>query len=240
MQHVSLRQSALVALVTLGAWGEPASPTASTTAAAAARPTPRVWDVPRPIEAIDVPQRVEAGGMPVTMHAVRSKASAGELHRYFLEQFIAAGLFVSPKVQQLSAHPQVTGLDPQTRIAYTIFLQENPDRTTTAIFTETYTAEQKRPPTEGRFAPVMPGSTGLVVSRTEGAETLSYRAKATVEQARAFYAEVLGRDGYSQPLPMQFERQIDVLTVHARPVGDQVSVSVIHTQAGRGARPAVP
>lgn len=155
---------------------------------------PRVWDVPGAIEAIDVPGRTVVGGVPVAMHAVRSKLDAPSLERSFRAQFEQAGLWLGP-MTQLTRHRQVTGLDVDTLVSYSVFLQENPDKSTTVILSETFIGERQEPGGV-KFAPVMPGATGVVTARTEGAELAAYRVKAKPAEVRAFYAETLAKAGW--------------------------------------------
>src|SRR4051812_16253982 len=174
MHAISIRQTALALSVLLAGVAHAAAP--------------RVWDVPDVLEAVDVPGRTVTGGVPVTMHAVRSKQDAASLERWFRGEFERAGLWVG-KTTQLTVHRQVTGLDVDTFVSYSVFLQENRDRSTTVILSETYLAEASTGGGEApKFAPVMPGAQSVVVAHTEGTELASYRVKAKPDAVRAFYA----------------------------------------------------
>lgn len=195
-----------------------------------ARVVPRVWEVPRSLEVIDVPGRTEALGMPVGIHAVRSAEKVDALERHFRRQFQEAGLFLPPPqhVVPLTREVQVTGLDPDTYIAYTVFLQPNPDGTTTVILTEAFLAERRRMNKEDAFAPVMPGASGVLVSRTESTAVLQYSVKAGPDEARKFHVQTLGKEGYREVEPGVFQRGADVLRVTARPLGDgELAVVVV-------------
>ncbi|MFL5352208.1 hypothetical protein [Archangium sp.] len=187
-----------------------------------ARVVPRVWAVPRVLEAIDVPGRTEALGMPVSMHAVRSGEKVEALELHFRRQFQEAGLFLPPPqdVVPLTREVQVTGLDPDTYIAYTVFLQPNPDGTTTVILTEAFLAERRRMEKEDAFAPVMPGAHGVLQTRTESTAVLQYSVKAGPEEAHRFHVQALAREGYREVEPGVFQHGADVLRVRARPLGD--------------------
>src|SRR5450432_2951367 len=197
-------------------------------AASAQQPAPRMWDVPDALGAVDVPGRVEAAGMPVAMHAVRSKRDAASLEQSFRKQFADAGLYL-PALKPLSVHRQVTGLDVDTFIAYTVFLQENADHTTTAVLTETFIGERKRGVQDVKFAPLMPGAKEMIVTTSEGIEAVSYRVEASADQVKHFYADVLGKAGYTEKSNGQFERASEILRIRVRASERDASVSVLHS-----------
>ncbi len=195
---------------------------------------PHVWNVPEVIDVVDAPGRTEAGGVPVAMHAVRSKASAETLIKVLEEQFSRAGLYLPPANPQLSVHAQVTGLDVDRQIAYTAFLQRNADKTVTVIFTETFMKERKAQAVPE--APVMPGATQVLTSKAETLSSVSYRVKATPEEVRRYYTEVMAAAGFkpSASHPLKFANGKDVWSVSARSVGaGLLGVSVV-----RGVDPA--
>jgi hypothetical protein len=198
----------------------------------------RVWKVPLAIDAVDVPERVIARGLPVAMHAVRSKASLAALEQDLAQQFLAAGLYFPPRgaVTTTSGSPQLTALDPDTFIAYTVFLQPNPDGTTTAIFTETYLAEHQRVAAEGvKFAPVFPGAKNVMVTRSEGVDLLHYRTTASADAIDAFNADAMRKAGYARDAKSGargFRRGGEVLEVTLKPAaGGSTDVLVVHRMA---------
>ena len=220
--------AALGLCVSPGAWADTPTPE---------RPKPRVWDVPRPLEAIDVPGRTEAMGMPVSIHAVRSAESVEALEAHFRRRFQEAGLFLPPRqhVEPISREVQVTGLDPDTFIAYTVFLQKNPDATTTVVLTEAFLGEQRRQAPEDAFVPLMPGARGVFQSRTESTATVQYSVKASREDARSFHSRSLGGAGYRELEPGVFQRGADVLRVSVRPLSeDEVVVVVVKVPDVKG------
>lgn len=198
----------------------------------------RAWTVPQPIGEVEVTDRVQAAGVPVAMHALRSKARWDVVLEDLRRQFIAAGLYLPPArdVPQLSTAPQLTGFDPETKTAYTVFLQRNKDRTTTALFTEAALGEQAKAQPAVTFAPVMPGARAVLLSGTEGLKVASYRVKASVAEVTSFYEEALPRVGFAKEGPGRFVQRDEVLqvTVRAAELGE-VSVGLM-----RGPSPSVP
>jgi hypothetical protein len=204
----------------------------------AGRVRPRLWEVPRAIQAIDVPGRTEALGMPVSIHAVRSQEKVEALEQHFRRQFQEAGLYLPPPqhLVPITRDVQVTGLDPDTYIAYTVFLQPNPDGTTTVILTEAFLAERRREQGSG-FAPMMPGARSPLRSRTEGTEVLQYAVKASLEEVHQFHARALvTQGGYREVEPGVFQRGADVLRVSTQPLDNgEVSVVLLKRQDVKGA-----
>ena len=211
MHEKSLRQTALALSVLLGG--------------VAAAAEPRVFDVPDAVEAVDVPGRTVVGGVPVAMHAVRSRRDAASLQEHFRAEFRKAKLWMGPQTQ-LTVHRQVTGLDVDSLIAYSVFLQENRDRTTTVIISETFVGEQ-RAESGLSFAPQVPGARSVMVARTEGVELASYRTSMTADEVRAFYGETLGKAGWTPEGAGRFRRAGELLEVRvtAREAERVVSLS---------------
>ncbi|MBL8957964.1 MAG: hypothetical protein JNK82_44725 [Myxococcaceae bacterium] len=186
---------------------------------------PRTWEVPGALEAVDVPGRTVAGGMPVAMHAVRSKHDAPFLQAHLLKQFQSAGLWLGPQTQ-LTVHRQVTGLDVDARVVHTVFLQTNPDKSTTVIFSETFAAE-RGPQGRVTFAPLLPGAQKVTLSSTEGVELATYRVRATEGEVHAFYGETLAKAGWVRD-GARWTRGSRSLVVQARQRGDETAVGLTH------------
>jgi hypothetical protein len=207
-----------------------------------ARPVPRVWAVPKPLEVVEVPGRTEALGLPVSIHAVRSAEKVEALESHFRRQFQEAGLFLPPpgQVVPMSNEAQVTGLDPDTYIAYTVFFQPNPDGTTTVILTEAFLAERNRQPKDA-FAPVMPGARAVLQTHTEGSSVLQYSVKASREAVLKFHTQALTSAGYREVSPGVFKRGAEVLRVTPQPSEDgEVVVVVVKLQETVGPLSSTP
>jgi hypothetical protein len=195
---------------------------------------PRIWHVPGAIEAVDVPGRTDAFGTPVAMHAVRSRLPIDQLAGDFVHQFERAGLFIPPAgaLFASSSHLQLTGLDPDTFIAYTVFFQENPDHTTTAILTEAFLAERKRSDGRVEFAPVMPRARDLLVTQNEGLELAHYRVHASPAEIDAFHKQALAQAGYRQIESGVWQHGVDVLKFSFKADDDgAIEVLVMHRRA---------
>lgn len=93
------------------------------------------WDVPGLIAWVDSPGVQISDGVPLSLQMARSKLSVETLLQHFADSFQKAGFFIPPGEEQVRAfqEPQLTALDPEKLIAYTVIFQENPDGTVTLI-----------------------------------------------------------------------------------------------------------
>src|SRR5581483_7933897 len=132
---------------------------------------PRVlkFEVPHVIEQAAVPERLFAADFPVTVHAVRTSEPPESLVRFFDAEFNKAGLFRMPQQQlpEPMRSQSLTGLDTRTLISYTVIFQPNPDRTTTAIISETYMAERAPRAGAPEIAALFPGASQVIRSSSE-------------------------------------------------------------------------
>lgn len=189
---------------------------AAALSASGVTPKKFTWDVPQAIETIEVPGTVEGQGVPMKLHAVKSKASVPDLMAHFRRAFAAAQLYVPPDdhITQVTGNPLLTALDPATKVNFTVIFQPNPDGTTTVILAEAHLAE-RRPPAGQFFAPVFPGGEAPVQSRVaEGVQALTYATRASEKDVLKFYRDALKPSGYEEVAAKKFKRGGDELTVH--------------------------
>lgn len=205
---------------------------------AAAQRLPFTWDVPQVVGAVDVPGVMMADGIPVRIHAVRSKEKPQVLLQHLVDRFLAWGFFIPPVEQQAQPfrQPQLTALDTERLISYTVILQPYPDGTTAVYLGE---ADLSQPPSRSSsFAPIFPGASEVLHSDVEAARSLTYSAAAKQPEVEAFYREELGKAGYSEVEKNLYRNDSDELQVMVRPAkGEQVSVVVIrraNTQTALG------
>lgn len=176
------------------------------------------WDIPQVIEDAPVDGQLDSMGIPVALHAVKTRAKVDELVPHFLAQFAKAGLFVAPPSKQQREAPEMTltGLDPKTRISYTVILQPRPDGTTNLILGEAHLADRVTQPLND-IAPLFPGAKEPVRTNTETARALIYRVTATEKEVLAFYKDSLGKVGYAEAEPGTYQRGDQELRVEVRP-----------------------
>jgi hypothetical protein len=195
----------------------------------AAPPVFRAADlvVPDAIEKMDVPDNLRALGVPVKLRAVRSKQKVEPLLAHFREAFAKAGLFVPEPGELHSAGnlQQVTGLDVLNHNSVSVLLQPNLDGTTTVVVGEAYFHAAKD--ADEAFAPVFPGSAGLIVANLEVGQSMAYSANAAPDEVMDFYRQTLAAIGYRETAPGRFGRKSDELRLWLKPRADETGVVVI-------------
>ena len=156
------------------------------------------WDVPDLIEQTEVPGQVQAAGVPVKIRAAVSKRSAQELLDYYSTAFIKAGLWLPPGNRQYqgSKYPQLTAIDPATKISYSVILQPNADGSTTVIMGTADVSQYPNAAAPDDFAPLFPGAQHVTRTRSEIEQTILFSTTAKAEEVESFYAKTLAGDGY--------------------------------------------
>ena len=205
----------------LGAGGTPAS-----------RPT-FTWDVPRVLETLEVPGVLRADGIPVKLRSVRSAERPQVILQHLVKRFEQAGFFIPPDSQrtQWFKEPQLTALDPERLISYTFLLQPRPDGTTTVVLGEANLGLARREQ-QAAFAPLFPGGSDLMRSEQEGARMLTYLAPAESAQVVAFYAQELGKAGYTETAAGTWRRGGEELRLSVRPArAGRVAVILLNRPA---------
>ena len=188
-----------------------------------------LWDVPGLTQAVEMPGVVVSQGIPVKIRAAHSSWRAENLAQYYMEQFQRAGLYVPPDkdVTTTTTNPQLTALDPDRMIAYTVIFQIHPDKSTTVIQTSANLAlrEAMQAAAVG-FAPIFPGAKGLVQTTIEGTRMVQYTASAPGEEVMEFYRSTLKAAAYKEQDPGDFQKGTEVLRVRALKDGGKTTVSV--------------
>ncbi|MBX5480574.1 MAG: hypothetical protein IRZ16_01815 [Myxococcaceae bacterium] len=183
------------------------------------------WDIPDPIQVVEVPEIVRANGHDVRLAAAVSKRRPQEVAQFYMDLFQRAGLYVAwPESQRSSTiYPQLTGLDTEHLVSYTVILQPNADGTTTIVFG---TTDLSKPTLAQKddFLPLFPGAKGAFRTSTEGMRTITYSVSASGDEVADYYREVLGAEGYVEKPEGTFVRddvRIRLLTA-ASPGGTRV------------------
>lgn len=180
------------------------------------------WDIPQIVERVEVPGVMESEGLPMKLHAVRSKLRRDLLMEHVYRSFENANLYIAPYQPQVSSDPQLTGLDTDRMVAFTVFFQANPDGSTTAILAESHLAERRE--NQRFFAPVHPSAQAPLETKVEGARTLTYGIIVPEKEVYRFYKEMLPKLGFTEEPGMKFRRGDRQITVHysARAEGARV------------------
>lgn len=186
-----------------------------------------LYTPPRAVMSVNVPEELESLGVPLRIEAIKSEAPITELTDYYYKAFIKAGLWVPPLDRQfmIEGGISLTALDPDQKVSYTVIFQPNRDDSVTLIVGVADLFRQKDPQQAKTDVPLLPGARGVVVSRSESGETISYRVKATEEQVRAYYRQALGQLGFEPGDGEWF----------SGPAGQEVQVRALEHQDGAGA-----
>lgn len=164
-------------------------------AVAEAQPAPR-FAVPGAVRSLPAHGKDLARGVPVQLHAVLSSWKLQPLLQHYADTFLAAGLYLPPVATQPKylREPQLTALDVERNVSYTVIFQPHGDGTTTVIYGEAALAE-RGPPDVG--LPVFPGARGVIQTRGEGGRLVSYVARASAAEVSDFYRATLPATGWA-------------------------------------------
>jgi hypothetical protein len=203
-------------------------PPPSKDAQPASRP-PFRWDVPGLIAWVESPGMQISDGVPLNLQMARSKLSVETLLQHFADAFQKAGFFIPPGEEQVRAfqEPQLTALDPEKLIAYTVIFQENPDDTVTLIL-GTSSLSQYKPGNAMAllWAPLPPGAKQLMNTQMEAGQSAAFTVASSKEQVMAFYSDAMKGAGFEQEEPGVFRRGGEVITIYTQQQGDELAVSL--------------
>jgi hypothetical protein len=194
------------------------------------------WDVPRVLDIIDVPGVMLANGIPVRLKAVRSAEKPEPLLQHIVDRWIEWGLFIPPPEEQKQTlqEVQLTAVDPERFITYTVILQPNVDGTTTLYLGEANLSQPPKPTTS--IAPVYPGAEGLMTSDLEVVRSVNYSVRAKEAEVAAFYRTELGKAGFKEVQPGRFRAGSEEVELILKPFQPgTLSVAVMRRTAAPGA-----
>lgn len=190
-------------------------------------------DVPALASRISEADTTEVSGVPVRTRTCVSRQTPLYLKQHFTEAFLKAGLYLSKEAMamQMAKGEQVTGLDVDTRISYTVLLQPGA-RGTTIVLGEAFLGSKPATPKDS-FAPVFPGAGPVTTATFESVRTLSYPVRASPERVREFYRSRLLQAGYKEEAPMVFVSSSQRLTIHVSASGQEQAVFLVAQPIGR-------
>lgn len=197
--------------------------------------------VPGAIGSPTAPSDTMIEGVRVRSSTVVSKLDAQTLKAHFAEVFDKSGLYVAEEVKdiELPNALQVTAVDTDRMVSYTVLLQKGAKKTTTVILTATYLAHAVKTPADA-FAPMIPGATSVEVADVETANTMSYSTTATPAEVKAFYREKFAAMGFQETSELLFDRNNEQISLAVAPGLSTRSVLLIREVTGFAAPPAAP
>jgi hypothetical protein len=198
----------------------------------AEQPAPRPpfrWDVPGLIAWVDSPGMQISDGVPLSLQLARSKLSVETLLQHFADSFQKAGFFIPPGDEQVRAfqEPQLTALDPEKLIAYTVIFQENPDGTVNLILGTSNLSHYTPGNTmQLLWAPLPPGAKQLMNTQMEAGQSAAFTVASSKEEVMAFYGDAMKKAGFEQEEPGVFRRGGEVITLYTQQQEGELAVSL--------------
>lgn len=167
----------------------------------AASANPFLKDVPGGISKPTLAERTVVDGVTIETSTLVSSRDVATLKAHFRARFARSGLYLAEETEELRLKlgEQVTGLDTESLISYTVILQPSGRNATTVIVSSASLGKRETQPLPA-FAPVYPGSGPVTSTQLEWMKSMSYVTTATPAEVRAFYREKLAAQGY-EPLP---------------------------------------
>lgn len=159
------------------------------------------WDLPKVLEATEVPGTFETNNIPSRFHVVVVGLPFQEAYDHFHRSFVLQGLWVAPPDQQMKlgdGQVALTGFHPNDEVSYTVILQPLSGGRTSAILGEAFWKDRTFMPDQQTFAPVYPGAQHLLTQNLESGRALGYRVKAPVKDVTQFYNDALTQGGFTR------------------------------------------
>jgi hypothetical protein len=162
--------------------------------------------------------KTEAGGVNVLQRTCISKERPAELKAFFTLQFKKAGFYIAPEQNYYKPErgEQITALDTETLVAYSAILQQS-DKMTTVVIAAADVGMQSMAQGKTPIAPVFPGGHDLMAYKLEMMSAMVYMAPGTPADIKAFYRDVLKKEGFAEDEDMVFWRKNQRMTVVVAP-----------------------
>lgn len=159
---------------------------------------PFVRDVPGAVSQPTQAEKLVVDGVVIETSTLVSTKDVATLKAHFRALFTRRGLYLAEETAEmkLKLGDQVTGLDPENLVSYTVIMQPSGKNATTLIVSSAELAKRQQKAAQA-FAPVYPGSGPVTSTQLEWMKSMSYPTAATPAEVRAFYREKLTAQGYA-------------------------------------------
>jgi hypothetical protein len=194
-----------------------------------------VFTVPEQIREAEMPGIMNSDGIPVQLKAAVSKESIIALRDYYVAEFTHAGLYIAPgrEQSQPTRYPELTGLDVDRLVSYTVILQPNKDGSTTVIMGTADVSQLTHKTRPSDFAPLPPDATHISRMSTESQQLILFTVKQSEKELNDFYAKTLAGAGYAyNAAEGRYQRKDGWISVGVQNVKDQRYVRLEHGGAG--------
>jgi hypothetical protein len=184
-------------------------------------------------------QRTTIGAIPVIQRSVVSSARVEDLKAYFKDAFEKAGMHLAPIAEKFKPQvgEQVSGLDTENMISYTVFFQPS-GKYTTVVIGAADLGHPKASKGNEAIGPVYPGATKLTSYNLEQVRGMTYICSGTPAEIKAFYRDEFAKLGYKETDELVFIKDTSRAWITVAPGLSERGVAV-YLQNG-GAQPGVP
>ncbi|RKH74162.1 hypothetical protein [Corallococcus aberystwythensis] len=214
------------------------------TCALAAPPAvqPFAKDVPGAVSKPTAGEKTVVDGVTIETSTLVSSKDVATLKAHFRALFGRNGLYIAEETEalKLKLGEQVTGLDTENLISYTVLFQPSGPGATTVIVSSANLGKRetkKVPP----FAPVYPGSGAVMSTQLEWMKSMNYTTTATPAEIRAFYKEKLTALGYEARPDDEFVKGTERIALTVAPGVTERTVLLVQEMANaellRGVQP---
>jgi hypothetical protein len=157
-------------------------------------------------------------GVPVRQRSIQSREKPEVLQAHFVKLFQKAKLYLAPEVMGIhgQAGLQVTGIDPENMVSYSVILQPNPQGTTIVVASADL-GHLQTIKSDNAIGPVYPGAQHVTSSTMEGIHMMTYEVQATPAEIKAFYRDEYGKGGYAESGELNFVKGTDRATLTVSP-----------------------
>ncbi|WP_164018538.1 hypothetical protein [Pyxidicoccus trucidator] len=158
---------------------------------------PFVKDVPGAVSKPTLAEKTVVDGVTIEASTLVSSKDVATLKAHFRARFARSGLYLAEETKELKLKlgEQVTGLDTENLISYTVLLQPSGKNATTVIVSSANLGKRETLAAPA-FVPIYPGSGPVTSTQMEWMKSMSYATTATPAEVRAFYREKLAMQGY--------------------------------------------
>ncbi len=204
--------------------------------AGSASANPFVEGIPGAVSKPALSQKTVVDGVTIETSTLVSRKDVATLKAYFRSRFMKSGLYLAAEAEamKLELGEQVTGLDTENLISYTVFLQPSGKDATTVIVSSANLGKRETQVAPA-FAPVYPGSGPVTSTRLEWMKSMSYATTATPAEIRSFYREKLAAQGYEPRPDDEFIKGAERIALTVAPGVTERTVLLV--QDVGGARP---
>ncbi|MBX7098801.1 MAG: hypothetical protein K1X89_13925 [Myxococcaceae bacterium] len=186
------------------------------------------WNVPKLEAWTQVGDAMVVNGVPLKIYAARSRWKLQDLLQHYVRRFEDERFFIDRKARLPGLElPHVVALDTESKWSYLVYGFPERDGSTTLILGAADNAHRVPRSAGPTPWPMFPGGKLLFVSDLEGGRMMHFRAAATADEVRDFYAQVLGQGGWKRQDDGTFTSGERTLTLRVAPGTKGLQVTLL-------------